>query len=344
MIGLFPRITLAVVLILVVVGSGAAYYAWNWYEEALEAPSPGRGQEVEFRVSQGQGTAEIAQALEEAGLIRSAFAFRIYSRLEGKDGQLKTGRYRLLDSWGAPEILEALIRGQVISFTFTVPEGLKVEEITQRVVSQGFFSLEEWEEALQWARGPESPLADIIPEDDSILQPLEGYLFPETYSLTEETSARDLVNMMIGQLLKVIGPEEEERAAQLGLDFHQLLTLASIIEKEAVRDEERDIISGVFHNRLKLGMHLGACPTVVYLVGRSALTQEDLKTDSPYNTYENPGLPPGPIASPGRASIRAALYPTEVDYLYFVAKGDGSHAFSRTYAEHLRNQRIYQGQ
>lgn len=335
--------SLVLTLAAAVAGGVAAYLAWIWYQEALEPVAEGSGQDREFRVSPGQGTAEVADNLEREGLIRRALAFRLYSRLEGKDGQLKAGLYLLSDAWSTPEILSELVRGEVISFTVTVPEGLRVSQITDLVLSRQLFELDEWDEALAWARSEESPLADIVPDDDRIVEPLEGYLFPDTYRLAEETSARDLVKMMIGQLLVLLDEAAAERAQELGLSLHEVVTLASIVEKEAMVEEELERIAGVFHNRLRLGMLLGACPTVVYLVERYPLTVQDLEIDSPYNTYAHPGLPPGPIASPGRGALQATLNPEEVDYLYFVARGDGTHAFSRTYAEHLRNQRIYQG-
>src|SRR5690606_4796977 len=181
-----------------------------------------------------------------------------------------------------------------------------------------------------------------LPEGVALQEPLEGYLFPDTYVFTRTTTEKHLIAGMLDgfqrALERALGDEGLQRAEDLGLTVHEVVTMASIIEREAQVAAERPLIAAVYHNRLRIGMKLDADPTVLYALGRTdgRLLYEDLEVDSPYNTYRNPGLPPGPIASPGEAAIRAALHPADVDYLFFVAKGDGSgeHLFARTYEEH----------
>ncbi len=330
------------VLILGLAAGGAAVYAYGWFESTLEPVNPGSADMVEFRVSPGQGTAVIADALEEAGLVQNALTFRILARQRGMDGSLKSGLYQISQGWDAEAILAILVRGETIWFTVTIPEGYTLLDISEHIVGTGVMDAGEWEDALEWARGEDSPLAGLLPADDTVIDPLEGFLFPDTYQLTETTSARALVEMMTSRLLSIYNELVYDLDEELEVSLNELVTLASIIEKEAVVADERGVISGVFHNRLRIGQPLGACPTVVYVVGNPDLTYDDLEVDSPYNTYANAGLPPGPIASPGRASLEAALFPVDVPYYYFVSRNDGTHAFAITYPEHLRNVNRYQ--
>jgi UPF0755 protein len=212
---------------------------------------------------------------------------------------------------------------------FTVPEGTRLADIGKILARDGICSEEEFREALQKVKLPQ----ELPPEAE---KGLEGYLFPDTYLVEEETTAEEVVQMMLSRFVSVWEQEITPFAQDGEMNMHQIVTLASIIEKEALLDEERPLVSAVFHNRLKKGMRLESCATVLYAVGKTdeRITIQDLRVDDPYNTYKHSGLPPGPICSPGLASLLAAVQPANVDYLYFISNGDGSHHFSTTFKEH----------
>lgn len=307
--------------------------------------APGSSEVVTFEVAPGEATVTIARRLEEAGLIRDRLEFRVLAALLGWDGRLKAGRYQLSPGESTLSALRAIGRGQVMTVAFTIPEGYTLAQIEGYLVDRGLVEPGDLLAALGEADAAgELP---FIPTDRSRLsQPFEGLLFPDTYFVEERTSARILTRAMLNHTLEVFTPERLARAEALGLTPWEVLTLASIIEKEAAVAEERAIISSVYHNRLDVGMKLDACPTVFYVLGKpmsEPLLFADLEVDSPYNTYRNAGLPPGPICSPGLASIDAALYPADSNFYYFVAKNDGTHHFSRTLEEHNRAVARYLG-
>ncbi len=326
---------LVVVVLLGAVSVAAFFWARGWYERALMPVSESDPVTTEFNVEPGQDTATIAHALVDAGLVRDALAFQLMTRIQGTEGQLKAGRYILSSGASAEEIMQALVRGQIHYRAITIPEGLTVAEITERVLDSQMFEDAQWEAALAWARSDAGPLSGLLPVGDDVIEPLEGYLFPDTYLLSDSTGATRLVEMMVDRLLEVYGSLATESRVDAA-ELHHALTLASIVEREAVLDRERPTVAGVFANRLRLGMRLESCATVAYIIGREPLIR-DLEVDHPYNTYVYGGLPPGPIANVGRASLSAAMSPADVRYLYFVARGDGSHAFAATFAEHLAN-------
>ena len=286
--------------------------------------------QIEIEIPHGMSAAQIGDLLQRKGIIRSRTAFLWSAQLKGVAAKLKSGKYLLSPSMSLSQILRILTLGKVKMVKFSVPEGLTVEQIADLWRLKGFGTAEEFvraahDRALLTSYGINARSA-------------EGYLFPETYMISEGTSAREMVSSMIRLFRRRVTPDLIKEGRRRGFNLHQIVTLASIIEKEARLDEERPIISAVFHRRLKLGWKLEADPTVRYALGlpSRALTSDDLKVNSPYNTYLHPGLPPGPICNPGFKSIEAAVNPADVDYLYFVAKGDGSHIFSRTYSEHIR--------
>lgn len=237
------------------------------------------------------------------------------------------------------EVINILHEGRIRYYSVTVPEGLDMKEIAEIFVSAGFGSREKFEETFRDT--------DLIRHLDPVAENLEGYLFPETYYLTSDLSASEITGMMVEGFLDFWSPRHEKRAKELELTTRDSVTLASLIEKETALMEERALVSAVFHNRLDLNMRLGCDPTVIYAVKQvkpydGVINRSDLALDSPYNTYLYPGLPPGPIANPGRASLNAALNPAESDYLYFVSRNDGSHVFSKTSREHNRAVQLYQ--
>ncbi len=324
-----------VTVFVLVLFSLALLLVWSKVQTLLRPADTGSTETVVVEVRSGSTSADIAEDLARKGLIRSAAAFRMLARYRGLDGRLQAGEYRLSASMEPGEILEKMARGEVVTYTFTIPEGYTVEEIARKLAAEGFVDREEF---LRVAR-EEGLRPEFVPKDVELKEPLEGYLFPETYQVTKGAGEKEIIRIMVERFQAIFKPEYGRRAQELGLTVHQVVTLASIIEEEAMVDEERPLISAVYHNRLRIGMKLDADPTLKYVLtdGPRPLTDADKGMDSPYNTYRFGGLPPGPISNPGEASIRAALYPAEVDYLYFVSKNDGTHQFSKTYREHLRN-------
>lgn len=278
----------------------------------------------------------IATQLEQQGLVRTAIGFNVLARLTGSARHLKAGRYSLPTHAWAWQVLRELRRGQVRNRTFTVPEGLRIEEIAQVIETAGIATSEEFITA---ARQPA-----LLERYGIKGQSAEGFLFPETYSVAEGVSPVDIVEIMIEQFYR----EMQQLSAAAGIEgdrLYEAVTLASIVQREAARKDEMPRIAGVFYNRLNNGMRLESCATVQHVLGhtKERLSLQDVRTPSPYNTYLNAGLPPGPIASPGLNAISASLSPEEHDYLFFFARRDGdrTHIFTRTYAEHKRAQRVF---
>jgi UPF0755 protein len=257
----------------------------------------------------------------------------------GQGRGLKAGEYRFDHPVNMIEVIDVLVRGDAYSRRMTFPEGLTIEEMAKLYESHGFGSAREFVAAA----GDRQRIKAL----DSEATDLEGYLFPETYALPRGTLASRLIDAMVDRFLAVYGEELRARAAVQGLTTRQVVTIASLVEKETAKSEERPIVAAVYRNRLKIGMPMQADPTVVYALEKAHrydgnIRRDDLGFDSPYNTYKYPGLPPGPIASPGKASLEAALLPADVPYLYFVSRNDGSHVFAKTLAEHDKNVRTFQ--
>ncbi|BAS28445.1 aminodeoxychorismate lyase [Limnochorda pilosa] len=297
---------------------------------------------VLVEIPEGATSREIGRILASGGVIRSALLFQWWSRLEGTDASLKAGHYRLDPSMPLPAVLDQLAAGRVAVARTYIPEGFNLREIAARLASAGiadeqrFLSLASDERLVY---GSSSPLVEAF--GSRPIPSLEGYLFPDTYDLPVRDEAL-AIRTLVARFLQVAEEMHlAERARAVGMTVHQVVTLASIVEEEAVRDEERPLIAAVFLNRLARDMPLQADPTVKYVMPtpRSRLYYPDLRIDSPYNTYRYRGLPPGPIASPGRASLEAVLQPAVVDYLYFVADRRGGHVFSRTFTQHVRARR-----
>ncbi|MCL6581309.1 MAG: endolytic transglycosylase MltG, partial [Firmicutes bacterium] len=276
---------------------------------AAGAPvSPGSGDRTVFTVEPGQGAGEIAAGLERSGLIRDRFEFRALCVLFGWEDDLRTGRYELSPGYSAWRILRKIRRGEVITVSVTIPEGYTFEQIERLLEERGLTEPGAFRQALdELASRGDIP---FLPLDRSkFIEPYEGLLFPDTYYFEESAGAEVIARTLTRRTGEAFSGELLERAAELGLEPFEVLTLASIIEKEAMVEEERALISSVYHNRLRIGMKLDACPTVRYVLKKppsQPLLYADLDVASPYNTYRNAGLPPGPICSPGRASILAA--------------------------------------
>ncbi|ORJ52417.1 hypothetical protein B5V00_16785 [Geothermobacter hydrogeniphilus] len=293
-------------------------------------------QTVDLHIAAGSSFSQICRQLADNGVIDHPILFRLLGRLTGVTAKLRAGDYRFSTPATPDEILQRLVAGDVRHFRFTVPEGLTLAEIAVRYQQAGFGRAEN---LLRAAADPK-----LLKQLDPGVSSLEGYLFPETYTLETTTTPRQLLQAMIDQFKRRVGSGLLAAAARRGLDRRKLVILASIVQKEAGNDAEMPLIAAVFHNRLRRRIPLQADPTVIYGISNfdGNLTRRDLETPTAYNTYTRAGLPAGPIANPGMAALEAAANPAAVDYLYFVARGDGTHEFSRTLAEHNRAVRKYQ--
>jgi len=321
-----------VVLIPLLVLAGAA---WELRRFAAMPAATG-GSESIITVPPGQPLAATAAELERRGLVRSALKFRLLARWDGFDRRLKSGEYALAPTLSPLDILALMERGLVVLHRLTVPEGLTISQIAELAERAGLATASE---VAARATDPANVRALGIPADT-----LEGYLFPETYFFPKTVTAEGILSAMLARFKAVFTPDWERRAAELGLTAHQVVTLASIIEKETGDPSERPLIGSVFHNRLKRGMRLETDPTVIYGIRNfdGNLTRRHLETPSPYNTYLIKGLPPGPIANPGRQSLEAALFPAESPYLFFVSRNNGTHQFSTNLADHNQAVRRHQ--
>ncbi len=286
---------------------------------------------VTVTIPRGAPFAAAVESLTVGGVIDSRLGFTLYGRIRGLPAELKSGTYRLPVDARYRDIVRALRVGRGIEVRWGVPEGLMLTEVAAVAAARLDIPAES---VLAAARDPDV-LAKL--QLTGIATSAEGYLFPTTYHLPVGVGARALVDVMTTEFLENWSPAWDVRLTELGMARHQLVTLASIVEAEVRYGPDREYVAAVYHNRLRRGMPLQADPTVIYAHGRrlSRVWERHLRIASPYNTYLHPGLPPGPIAQPGRASLEAALYPKDVPYLYFVAQSDGKHVFSTTYAEHL---------
>jgi len=312
---------------------GVAVLAWllflalqGWWL-LVPAPALQAGPQV-VEIPPHLGVLGVARTLEQAGVIRSPLGFALLGALRGSARSLKAGEYEIPRNATTLLILSLLEEGKVKKHMVLFREGGTVHELARLLEAEGLARAEE----VRGLAGYPSFLRSLGIEAES----LEGYLFPDTYHFIKGMTAEEMLARMVQRLREQVTPEILAQAEARGLAFHQLLTLASIIEKEAIAPQERPLISAVFWNRLRREMPLQADPTVQYAVGKEgrALTRADLQVNSPFNTYRFPGLPPGPIASPGRAAIRAALNPAKAPYLYFVSTGGDRHHFSVTLEEH----------
>jgi UPF0755 protein len=324
-------------VIVLVLAAGVGGYLWL---RSVSEPYKGyASQEVFVEIPSGTGVNAIGRRLVEAGVVQSTYAFQAAMRLHANGQTLKAGEYRFSGPMTPDEVIDKLARGDVYLKPITFPEGLTIAEMGRVFETQGFGKAAAFVKAAQ----DSSPVEKLDPQAPD----LEGYLFPETYTLARSAKAEDLITQMTARFAEVYTPELRKAAEARGMSTREVLTMASLIEKETARSEERFLVSAVYHNRLKIGMGMQCDPTVIYALQKAGryngnLTRADLQFDSPYNTYRYAGLPPGPIAAPGRLAIEAAVKPAEVPYLYFVSKNDGSHVFAATLAEHNRNVQEYQ--
>lgn len=315
---------------------GAGWFFWHALQSPYKGyPEPARRVEVR----KGQRTASILRQLQAAGIVRDEYVPLIYMKLLRTGDSLKAGTYEFTRAMSTVDVVEKMVRGDVVQRTVTIREGLDRFAVGKLFAAEGFGRAPDWDKL---TADPEL-IRDLAPQAGS----LEGYLFPDTYKFNPATPPRAIVQAMVQNFRKNFGGEMAYITT--GLDLHQTVTLASIVETEARLPQERPIVASVYLNRFRKHMLLGADPTVIYAmkvanVWDGNIRKADLQIDSKYNTYRFPGLPPGPIANPGAASLHAAAAPTTTGFLYFVARHDGSHAFSTNLDEHNRNVELYQRQ
>lgn len=325
--------TIAAFLLVATVAAVAVFMDLVFYGDKPTRPT---ATEQIVVVDSGQSFTKTVDSLEAREIIHSPGRFRLLARLKGADTRIQAGEYLLSGAMTPNQVLATLIEGKVRLHRFTVPEGSNLAQIAEIVSEAGFGTPVTF---LETAADPQL-IRQLGLQADS----LEGYLFPDTYYFPRNAATRDIITAMVRRFQSLIPDSWQSRADELGMSMHEVVTLASIIEKETGMPEERPLISSVFHNRLKRGMRLQTDPTVIYGIEDfdGNLTRKHLVTPTPYNTYLIDGLPPGPIASPGLASIEAALFPEESRYLYFVSRKDRTHQFSTNLKDHNRAIRKYQ--
>ena len=325
-----------VVLLVTGVAAAVGFYVWN----RMHAPYKGFSEAEKFvDIPSGTGTAGIRRRLVDAGVVSDELAFRAALAWTGQSRALQAGEYRFDRPMNVIEVIDKIARGDVYTHAITFPEGLTIREMAAIFQSQEFGKADEFIKA---ARD-----VSLVSDLDPAAKDLEGYLFPETYTMPRGVSASKVIAMMVDRFRSTYSELEQKKSGELDLSLRQIVTLASLVEKETGKADERPMVAAVYRNRMTRKMLMQADPTVVYalvMAGRydGNIRKQDLEVDSPYNTYKYAGLPPGPIASPGRAALEAALAPADVDYLYFVSRNDGSHAFASTLTEHNAN--VYEHQ
>ena len=330
------RLFLFVVVVAVIAGAGGYWL----YRQVIEPYRGYDSAEVFVDIPSGSGPARIGDKLVDAGVVRDPPIFRVALFSSGRARALKAGEYRFTAPMHALDVIDKIARGDVYKRLLTFREGLTIAEMAQVFEEKGFGKAAGFQQAAANVK--------LIADLDPAARDLEGYLFPETYSLPRDTPAAVVVEQMVAGFKNALTPEMRAAADTDGLSVRQLVTLASLVEKETGAGDERPLVAAVYRNRLRVRMPMQADPTVIYALQKAGqyngnLTREHLRElDSPYNTYQYAGLPPGPIAAPGRASLQAAAKPADADYLYFVSKNDGTHVFASTLAEHNRNVQTWQ--
>ncbi|MBE7048050.1 MAG: endolytic transglycosylase MltG [Ruminococcaceae bacterium] len=319
-----------------IVIAAAGLYALTVWQDYCGAAN---GQRVEITIASGSGTADIAAVLAEQEVIQKPFWFRFFSKLQGHDGTFQQGVFYLQQKTGYEELYETLKHSQNQSeqVRVTIPEGYELRQIADVLEKEGLIDRERFYHVVEKGNFDYWFLKNLPKRENR----LEGYLFPDTYMFQKGAGEEAVIRTMLDRFDEIYTETFRKRAKELSMTDDEIITLASIIEREAMGDEDRKLVAGVFHNRLKNGSYpyLESCATVQYILKerKAILSVADTKISSPYNTYQNPGLPVGPIASPGLEAIEAALYPAQTDYLFFVLDSDGKHLFAKTFEEHQGN-------
>jgi len=325
------------IIVLLVGGLGFLSW-WTWATK----PYSSTGNSEKITISSGTTAAQVAEELQQRHLIRSAWVFRYLARSQQGNFKIYVGDYQLAPSMSPDKMIRVLLNGSLplAGNRVTIPEGFTTEQIIDLLVQKGIGSKVEFTKVVTEDTFP-YPFLQGAPKG---IHRLEGYLFPNTYEIDKKTSPHEVIDMFLKQFVKELTPEVQKQLDTNKLSVPQWVTLGSLIEKEAMQASDRPLIAGVFMNRLKINQPLQSDATIQFLLGtpKEKLFYKDLLTPSPYNTYLHSGLPLGPIANPGHASLQGALHPTQTDFLYFVTKQDGYQAFAKTFAEHLKNVKLNQ--
>ncbi len=339
-------VTRAIKILFATLIIGAALVAFILYT-SLKPVAKSDDDAVRVSIPHSSTTEDIGEILYDKGLIKNRTVFRLMTKVKGVGTDFGTGTYDLARSMDMNEIIDKITSGeQTGDLKFVVPEG---SEITQMAEILKGLNMEKTDEFIALTKDPSKYVSDYpflkdVPEGYS----LEGYLYPATYYLTEEDIKNPdaIIRLMLDNFNTHFTDEIQKAGEKEGLNINEIVTLASLVEREAQVDSDRPLISAVFQNRLKDDMYLQSCASVQYIIGerKPVLSLSDIEIDSPYNTYQNGGLPPAPIASPGVKSLEAAVHPADVDYMFFIAKGDGTHVFSSTFEEHLEVQKKIQNE
>ncbi len=326
---IFKIFLIAIFLIVLSGGLFIGYLGWSF----LHAPASAKNQEIIFELKPQMSFQKASLELETKGLIQSAHMFNLLAKFSGKRSHIKVGEYALNTNMSPLEILRIFESGKSIAYDLTIPEGYNIFEIAEIIENAKLSSAQEF---LTYVNNP-LVVKKLLGEEHASL---EGYLFPETYNYTKFSEMKTVVNEMVRKFLSVADALQVKSNSQL--TRHQLITLASIVEKETGAPEERPLIASVFYNRLQKKMRLQTDPTIIYSLALkngkipTNISKKDLSFEHPYNTYVIAGLPPGPIANPGRQALQAVLQPAQSEYLYFVSQNNGTHIFSKDYTGHLK--------
>ena len=341
------RIVGIIALVALIVIAIAGYTGYNYVSSALEPMDPESNKKIEVEIPMGSGITLISSILEEKGIVKDARIFKYYTKFKNESA-FQAGNYSLTKSMTLDEIIESLKTGRVYRepvFTMTVPEGLTLDQIAKIVEKNTPHSAEQFMKKATDAAFIEQLMVEypvLLTEDilnENIRYALEGYLYPATYPFFEEKpSIEEVIKAMLTSMDKIVS-EYTNVLAEKEMSVHEFLTFASLLEEEATAKTDRETIASVFYNRIEIDMPLQTDPTVLYALGshKERVLYEDLEVQNPYNTYQNVGLPPGPIAGAGKSSIEATLNPSQTDYLYFLADKEGTNHFAKSYDEHLVN-------
>lgn len=326
------------ILIVLIVIIGGGFFAQSYYKESLKAMAVDNPSDVKIIIPSSSSTTKIGEILYENGLIKNQLIFKYQVKTKGVGGKLKAGEYTLSTGMNLDDIIDNLTKGGKSRNTvrFTIPEGYELKQMAEKLSNEGIVNKDIFLQLASHKENFEDKYTFLKEIDDK--QSLEGFLFPSTYEIYVGSTEEEIIEKMLDEFEKVYKEDVEPKLKDLNLTLNEAVTLASIVEREGKVNEERPLMSAVFHNRLNKGMMLQSCATVQYILGerKEVLTNEDTRIESPYNTYIHEGLPPAPIASPGEASLIAAVNPADVDYLFFVLTGNGTHTFTKTYEEHLK--------
>jgi len=329
------KLGIAILLILIFLFIGAAGVYLNIVGYAQKPPNTAPVEQAVI-VQSGQGFKALSNLLYQKGMILHPVKFRLFARIKGHDKRIKAGEYMLSSAMTPKKILETMVDGKVYLHRLTIPEGYNLRQVAQAVGTAGLAS------EADFLKATTDP--DLLNANGIDARTFEGYLFPDTYYFPRDVTSENIITTMVRRFWSVFNPEWKEQTKTLEMTIHQVITLASIIEKETAVAAERPIISSVFHNRLKRNMRLESDPTVIYGMGdyNGNITRKDLESPTRYNTYTMKGLPPGPISNTGAKAIEAALYPADTKFLYFVSRNDRTHHFSTNFRDHNRAVRKYQ--